>query len=327
MPSWIVAPSRSTPRARPRTSRAGWIAAQCGVYVATERVRRVEVLASLGRVEQPQVLGAEAPGTPLVDLGCRAPQLQRRAGEHDGAALAEVASMPLGRHDRADLVDRRLHRAVQGDRSLPAGGGRDLAAARSGTAPSTSRRCARWRRSRRSRPRARRPAASGRRAAGSTRSTARCSRPRRSRRRRRGTRQRWAPWSGELVRRAGPTTATAGGTGTPPPRSSGPPEQVVRQRVRGCPVPGPVLRTPRAAGGARPTWRAAGPPRRRRADPSDTFTLASSSGSASTQRGRELLARRFADVRPPPGQQVVGDRSQRVVLLGPGRARRSCRAP
>ena len=34
VPSWIVTPCRSTARASPRTSRAGWIDAQCGEYVA-----------------------------------------------------------------------------------------------------------------------------------------------------------------------------------------------------------------------------------------------------------------------------------------------------
>ena len=39
--SWIRTPRRSTAAARPRTSRAGWIAAQSGVYVAPElRVAR-----------------------------------------------------------------------------------------------------------------------------------------------------------------------------------------------------------------------------------------------------------------------------------------------
>ena len=232
VPSWIVAPRRSTLRARPRTRRAGWIAAQCGVYVATEHVRRAELLASLGRVEQPQVLRPEAPGTPLVDLGCRAPQLHRRAGEHDGAALARsrqsIPRPPRPRRPRPPSTasrgtGRRAASRLRGGRHLLQRG-REQRRAPAAVAPAGAeagglglehdhpqRRIS-------AQQVVRRPQSGV--AGPDDRDVGVVVDP---------------PAVGAVVRRArrraGPTTATAVGTGTPPPRSSGPPEQVVRQRV------------------------------------------------------------------------------------------------
>ena len=169
--SWIVTPRRSTASASPRTSRPGWIAAQSGVYVAPRVPVAAQPLGRPGGVEQRR---SSSPGPSRGRPRPRAGPgpLRPVAGQHDRAALGEVASMPSAAHTRADLVDRGAHRGVLGERRLAAGS-RASASSDAGTAPSTSRRCARRRRSRRPPSRARRCAGSGRPRRGSRPSTGR----------------------------------------------------------------------------------------------------------------------------------------------------------
>ena len=192
VPSWIVTPRRSTASARPRTRRAGWIAAQCGVYVAPSTSVAPSTLARLVGAEQPEVLRAEAPRRGAR----RPPPAPARAAP---ACAPGRSCRPCGsgsrcpRPRRPGRPRRRCRTSRAAARAAPWRDDerRDSRRARWGTAPRPSRRCARWRRSPRSAPRARRRAATGRRRRGSTRSTARCSRRRRWRRR-----PRWGPASG-----------------------------------------------------------------------------------------------------------------------------------
>ena len=178
-----AAPPRA---ASPRTSRAGWIAAQCGVYVPPSTSRRAAPLARLGGVEQPQVVVAEAERAGLVDRrpgparaapacarappcrpwpsGSRSPR-RRRPGPTSSTvaciarciATAAVPAVPAGQRGQRGGEQRRAPAAVAAGRAVPG----DLASRRP------------------------RRAATGRRRPGSTPSTARCSRRRRSPRRRR----------------------------------------------------------------------------------------------------------------------------------------------
>ena len=81
---------------------------------------RAEPPAGLVGVEQLEVFLAEAPAAGGRDLVARAVELHRRAGQHDRAALAEVAVDALGVGDGPDLVDACLHRAVLRDRPVEA---------------------------------------------------------------------------------------------------------------------------------------------------------------------------------------------------------------
>ena len=161
--------ARSTARASPRTSRAGWIRAQCGVYVAAEhpgrpdqRCRRRRHRAAATR--RPRDAGG---------LGAGPVELRRRAGQRDRAALDVVAVDVLRRRRPRRPRRRCAHRRAASParrRPVPPGQRRRRAP---GTAPSTSRRCARTRRTRRSPAPAPASAAPDRPAAGSTRSTGR----------------------------------------------------------------------------------------------------------------------------------------------------------
>ena len=89
--------ARSTASASPRTSRAGWTPAQCGVYERAEHVRRGDPLRAPRPAEQPaDVVRAEAPARVVGDLGA-GPRAAARAvrRERERAALARSAqSMP-----------------------------------------------------------------------------------------------------------------------------------------------------------------------------------------------------------------------------------------
>ena len=151
-----------------------------------EDVGGAEPLARLVGVEQRVVAPAPKPqerrSSTLVP---RALELHRRCGRATACRpCAKWQSMPSSAATRADLVDRvGTSRAAARPRPRGATPRRPWPAT-SGTAPSTSRRCAR---SRRSRPISRLEhddrAAPGRPWRGSRRSRARCSRRRRSRRR------------------------------------------------------------------------------------------------------------------------------------------------
>ncbi len=104
-------PRASTARARPRTSLAGWIAAQCGVYVPPSTFvapHRSRASSALSKVCIESVPNDRA--GPL--------ELDRTAGEHHRAALGVVAVDAFRRGDPADLVHCGHERPVQGDGRL-----------------------------------------------------------------------------------------------------------------------------------------------------------------------------------------------------------------
>ena len=104
---------------------AGWIAAQCGVYVAPSTDVAFSRSLRGGRVEQVQL----QPVLPrLRGLGAGAGELGLGAGQDDRAAHREVGVDALGRAHPGDLGDRTLHRAVLRDRRVApnlGGEGRD----------------------------------------------------------------------------------------------------------------------------------------------------------------------------------------------------------
>ena len=105
--------------------------------------------ASSSSVSQRRSSVAEAEGPGLVELGRQPGVLGRRAGERDGAALVEAGVVGRAGGEAADLVDGR--RASPAGRRSPRRA-RARAASAAGSwpaAPSTTRRCGRWRRSRR----------------------------------------------------------------------------------------------------------------------------------------------------------------------------------
>ncbi len=130
------------------------------------------VPARLVGVEPSVVVVAESELGILGELGAEAFDLRRRPGEIDRAALRVVAVDPLGGDDATDLVDRVVHRQLQGSSPPRVRGGDQRSSGSSAAAPSTIRRCVRWRRTPRSPVRARRSAASDRLPRGSSRSTA-----------------------------------------------------------------------------------------------------------------------------------------------------------
>ena len=160
--SCTVTPSRSTARARPRTSRAGWTAAQCGVYVAPSTP------AAASRARASSAPSSARSSSPKPHRRASATSARARSSccgvraSDDGAALGEPAVDVLGGDHLRDLVEGRLHRAVLGDGPLARRTSPRARPPMRGTAPSTSRRCGRSRRSRRPRARARRRAGSGR---------------------------------------------------------------------------------------------------------------------------------------------------------------------
>ena len=101
------------------------------------------VLGVSARVEQPQVV---APQDWAASATCRCARAQLVAAceRAQPCRPCEVAVDALGDRDPADLVDRRRHRPLHRDRPVPARAGvAALAPRRTGTAPSTSRRCGR----------------------------------------------------------------------------------------------------------------------------------------------------------------------------------------
>ena len=153
-------PRRSTARARPRTSRAGWMRAQSGVYDAPEHAGGAdERRRLLRRDEEPGSARARA-AAPGCGRGrsCRPSPSRRRCPPRPPPCRPR----------------RRCRASPRPSPAPPRGRADGSARPRSpGTAPSTSRRCARSRRSPRpaARPRAR--AGPGRRAAGGRPSRAR----------------------------------------------------------------------------------------------------------------------------------------------------------
>ena len=75
-------------------------------------------VARLGRVEEPQVVLAAAPGPGVGDLGPGPAHLGGGADQADGAALGDVGVDALGGRDPHDLVDGGPHRGVLGERAL-----------------------------------------------------------------------------------------------------------------------------------------------------------------------------------------------------------------
>ena len=112
--SWTVAPRASTTAASPRTSFAGWIAAQCGVYVAPRTCVASQPLA----VPRPRRAGrgrARTRRTRLPPRG-RAASCGPERASTTVPPTATSASMPLGVVATfATSYDRVLHRAVLRD--------------------------------------------------------------------------------------------------------------------------------------------------------------------------------------------------------------------
>ena len=124
-------------------------------------------------VEPAHVVVTEAEGVVFAHLALHARRLRRAAGHVQRATLGEPAVDRLGGDHAAHLVDRGVHRQLDPPGSRPPVVGGDRPPGSSAAAPSTIRRCARWRRTRPPRPRARRCATPAGARPGSTPSTTR----------------------------------------------------------------------------------------------------------------------------------------------------------
>ena len=108
--------ARSTASASPRASRAGWIAAQCGVCAAPSwsatSMRSRAAVASSHRSSS-----SAKPTRAWRDSACSRPRWAALRGEAGRAALDEVAVDALVGADLADLVDGVVHRLLHRDRA------------------------------------------------------------------------------------------------------------------------------------------------------------------------------------------------------------------
>ena len=185
--SWIVTPRRSTAAASPRTSRAGWIAAQSGVYdrAATPRCRGGRLAprrrrAAAGRPRHGPTPRASSTSC-LARVSCALPRASRIV-----PPLATCASMPSAAATRATSSTLARIAACWASGGLAAAQRRERRELGREQRRAPAAVAARTRRSRRPPTRGRRSTATGPPRPGSTPSRGPCSRRRRSPRRPRG---------------------------------------------------------------------------------------------------------------------------------------------
>lgn len=88
---------------------------------ATERPLDLRELPDLASGQQPDLVSAEAPVAPALDLRSPTAQLRRVARNRKVAALVEVAVDALASGDLADSDDGLVHRLLHPDRRCATG--------------------------------------------------------------------------------------------------------------------------------------------------------------------------------------------------------------